>query len=235
MIKTARLGEIRERATRSALFERIDTMTNLPIDQIRKNLGRTSETGLAPRPAIYPPRVGGTVEAEMELFSAEVTKLGGDVKILERAAIPAALKQFVLDHSVRKATCWRSAFLEQLGIESCLTSSGCEYVSATVEKHELALCDLGITEADHLLAETGTLVLTSSSQKPRAVSLLPKHHLAFVQPTIFRPDLHHVFAEAKHNPYLVFITGPSRTADIELTVTLGVHGPKNLTVWIVVD
>ena len=132
MIKTAKLREIHERATRSALFERIDAMTTLPIEQIRKSLGRTSETGLAPRPAIYSPRVGGTVEAEMELFSAEVTKLGGDVKILKRDAIPAALKQFVLDHSVRKATCWRSAFLEQLEVESCLASSGCENIAATV-------------------------------------------------------------------------------------------------------
>jgi len=43
--------------------------------------------------------------------------------------------------------------------------------------------------------------------------------------------MHYVFAEAKNSSYLVFITGHSRTADIELTVTLGVHGPKNLYVW----
>jgi L-lactate dehydrogenase complex protein LldG len=52
---------------------------------------------------------------------------------------------------------------------------------------------------------------------------------------MLRPDMHQVFAEAKDSNYLVFITGPSRTADIELTVTLGVHGPKNLFTWVVQD
>lgn len=91
----------------------------------------------------------------------------------------------------------------------------------------------GITEADLLLPETGTLVLRSSSEKSRAVSLVPRVHLAIVRPEILRVDMRQVFAEAKDSTYLVFITGPSRTADIELTVTLGVHGPKNLYVWVV--
>ena len=97
----------------------------------------------------------------------------------------------------------------------------------------MAQCDLGVTEADYLLPETGTLVLRSSAEKPRGVSLLPRVHLAVVRPEMLRADMHQVFAEAKDSHYLVFITGPSRTADIELTVTLGVHGPKNLYVWMV--
>ena len=87
------------------------------------------------------------------------------------------------------------------------------------------------THRDFLLPETGTLVLQSSAGKPRAVSLLPRVHLAIVRPEMMRADMHQVFAEAKERHYLLFITGPSRTADIELTVTLGVHGPRNLYVW----
>jgi LUD domain len=82
-------------------------------------------------------------------------------------------------------------------------------------------------------AHNGTLVLKSSFEKPRAVSLLPRVHLAIVRPEMLRADMHQVFTESKNDNYLVFITGPSRTADIELTVTLGVHGPKNLYVWVI--
>jgi L-lactate dehydrogenase complex protein LldG len=118
-----------------------------------------------------------------------------------------------------------------LGVTEILNSLRVELIHPNASKHEMAQCDLGITEADFLLPETGTVVLRSSAEKPRGVSLLPRIHLAIVRPEMLRADMHQVFAEAKDHHYLVFITGPSRTADIELTVTLGVHGPKNLYVW----
>ena len=126
---------------------------------------------------------------------------------------------------------WETQHLKQLGVTEFLNYLGVELVSPNANKREMAQCDLGITEADYLLPETGTLVLSSSFEKPRAVSLLPRVHPGIVRPEMLCADMHQVFAEAKDSNYLVFITGPSRTADIELTVTLGVHGPKNLYVW----
>jgi L-lactate dehydrogenase complex protein LldG len=126
---------------------------------------------------------------------------------------------------------WETPRLKLLGIAETLNALGVELVSPNADKYEMATCDLGVTEAEYLLPETGTLVLQSSAGKPRAVSLLPRVHLAIVGPEMLRADMHQVFAEARERHYLVFITGPSRTADIELTVTLGVHGPRNLYVW----
>jgi L-lactate dehydrogenase complex protein LldG len=150
---------------------------------------------------------------------------------LAPSEIDSALKALIEEQNIRKATAWETPFLRQLGVTEILNSLGVDLVSPNAGKHEMAGCDLGVTEADFFLPETGTIALRSSRERPRAVSLLPRVHLAIVRPEMLRADLHQVFAEAKDDPYLVFITGPSRTADIELTVTLGVHGPKNLYVW----
>lgn len=206
-------------------------MSNPIIENVRRSLGRTAQTPLGVPPAIYEPRQPESVDSEIERFLGEVKKLSGVGQKLSPSEIDSALKTLVEEQNIRKAAVWETPHLRQLGITEILNSLGVELVSPNANKHEMTLCDLGITEADYLLPETGTIVLRSSTEKPRAVSLLPRVHLAIVRPEMLRADMHQVFAEAKDHHYLVFITGPSRTADIELTVTLGVHGPKNLYVW----
>lgn len=207
-------------------------MSNLIIENVRRSLGRAPNAPLAPRPLVYPARQPAPLDQEMEVFLGEVQKLSGSAQKLAPQAVATALQTLVTENAVRKATLWRTPLLEQLGIATILSSLGVELVSPNVEKQVMAACDLGVTDADYLLPETGTLVLRSSLDKPRSVSLLPRIHLAIVLPHMLRPDLHQVFCEARDSHYLVFITGPSRTADIELTLTLGVHGPKHLSVWV---
>lgn len=206
-------------------------MTNPVLENIRRSLGRTDQSPLGLRPVILEPRHPESVDSEIERFLDEIKKLSGVGQMLSSSDINSALKTLVAEQNIRKATVWNTPHLNQLQITNTLSSLGVELISPNADKHEMALCDLGITEADYLLPETGTLVLHSSAEKPRGVSLLPRVHLAIVRPEMLRADMHQVFAEAKDSNYLVFITGPSRTADIELTVTLGVHGPKNLYVW----
>ena len=206
-------------------------MTNPVLDNIRRSLGRTAQTPLSLRPAIYEPRLPESIDSEIERFLSEVKKLSGVSQRISQAGIVDALKLLVAEQNIQKATVWNTPHLKQFRIADSLHSLGVELISPNANKHEMAQCDLGITEAYFILPETGTIALYSSAEKPRAVSLLPRVHLAITRPEMLRSDMHQVFAEAKDSNYLVFITGPSRTADIELTVTLGVHGPKNLYVW----
>jgi L-lactate dehydrogenase complex protein LldG len=213
-------------------------MTNPIIENVRRSLGRTDQTSpqgapLGRRPAIYPSRPPESADSEIARFLGEIKKLSGVGQKFSTTEIEAALRTVVMENHIRTATVWNTPFLKQLRIAEILQTLGVELVSPNADKHAMAKCDFGITEADFILPETGTLVLYSSAEKPRAVSLLPRVPLAIVTAAALRADMHQVFAEAKDKNYLVFITGPSRTADIELTVTLGVHGPKNLYVWVI--
>jgi L-lactate dehydrogenase complex protein LldG len=208
-------------------------MSNPVIENKRRSLGRTAQSTLEARPGIYESRPSESLDAESARFLEEVTRLSGMGQKLFPTGVETALKALAGEQKIQRATAWETAFLRQLGITEILNSLGVEQVSPNADKHEMALCDLGVTEADYLLPETGTLVLRSSAMQPRAVSLLPRIHLAIVRPDMLRPDLHQVFAQAREGHYLLFITGPSRTADIELITTLGVHGPKNLYVWMI--
>jgi L-lactate dehydrogenase complex protein LldG len=207
-------------------------MTNPILSNIRQSLGRTAQSPLSLRPDILKPRLPESLDSEVEHFLDEINKLSGVGQKISSHDIAFTLKTLVREQNIRKATVWNTPRLNQLQIANYLSSLNVELISPNADKHTLAQCDLGITEADYLLPETGTLALHSSENKPRAVSLLPRVHLAIVHPSMLRADMHQVFAEAKDKNYLVFITGPSRTADIELTVMLGVHGPKNLYVWV---
>ena len=108
--------------------------------------------------------------------------------------------------------------------------------SARFSKQDLFTVDVGITSAQAGIAETGTLVLDSSKERNRLVSLVPPVHIAILDASKIFLTLGEALAALQSGPELspaiTFITGPSRTADIELTLTLGVHGPQELYVII---
>ena len=96
--------------------------------------------------------------------------------------------------------------------------------------------DVGISTAQRAIAETGTLMLDSEAERHRLVSLVPPVHIAIVEAANICLTLGEALAAAGQgdelSPTITFITGPSRTADIELTLAIGVHGPQELYVII---
>jgi L-lactate dehydrogenase complex protein LldG len=106
---------------------------------------------------------------------------------------------------------------------------------------ELFDCDLGVTSAQWAVAETGTLVLESESERHRLASLVPPVHVAIIESRQIRRTLGEVLQVLSERGVddlsraVTFITGPSRTSDIELTLAIGVHGPAELYVIIIED
>ncbi|MFB3818053.1 MAG: lactate utilization protein C [Candidatus Methylomirabilales bacterium] len=205
------------------------------LAKLRTALGRQAGQVVPPLPATA--RVGarpaGPPDAEIQLLCAEIRKLSGVTRRLAGpAALRPALAELVQAEGVRKAALWTTAQLQAWGVGKTLESLGVALVPAQAGNREVAECELGVTGVDGALPETGTLVLGSSPERPRVVSLLPRVHLAILTPAALQADLHQALAAVRGGPYAVLVTGPSRTADIELTLTLGVHGPKALHVWL---
>jgi L-lactate dehydrogenase complex protein LldG len=103
--------------------------------------------------------------------------------------------------------------------------------------NDLEVCDAGITECDALVAQTGGVLVTNRSAGGRALSVLPAHHVVLARVDQLVPDLPEAFAllkrkySAKYPSFISFITGPSRTSDIERILVLGAHGPRKLTIF----
>ena len=209
-------------------------MKNNPmLNAIRSSLGRLPGDPLVPPPPVLPSRKAGSLDSEIDRLITEINSISGNARRMTKEELEPALSELVRAEGIRKAVLWLTPELQSLGISERLRNLGVEIIHPEADKQTLALCDLGVTEADLALPETGTVVLFADSQRPRVVSLLPRIHLVLIDPARLRADLHQVFSEAKGKGYFVFVTGPSRTADIELTVTLGVHGPKSLYAWII--
>jgi len=93
----------------------------------------------------------------------------------------------------------------------------------------------GISQVEWGLANTGTLVQDSTSIDQRLVSSLPSIHIALVPTAGILPDMTALLmkVDPKKAAYIAMITGPSRTADIERVLTIGVHGPERLVIVVV--
>ena len=102
-------------------------------------------------------------------------------------------------------------------------------------RRALSQADMCITGADWAIAETGSVAVQPRTGLSRLVSLTPQVHVALVSPQDVVPDLESFFKiqkrlyqEGSWPPYTNLITGPSRTADIEQTIVIGVHGPREV-------
>lgn len=89
---------------------------------------------------------------------------------------------------------------------------------------------VGITPVDALISETGTLAIASTGAGERIASLVPPIHIALLLDTAIYKTLEEFLAESDPSKTWQFISGPSRTADIEKVLVLGVHGPTRLVV-----
>jgi len=204
------------------------------LHKIRTALGRSAGQDAADGP---PPRI---VVPEMEMedrihsMRTRIEALAGRTM---RAANGCAAREMVAGEIAGKTSvASNSPFLRECGVTEL---PGVR--SGITDREELrqicAVADIGITSADYVLADTGTLVMIASPAEARLISLLPPVHLAVVPKERILTGLDELFSvvpqPAEITSSMVMITGPSRTADIEQFLVRGVHGPGAIAVVVV--
>ena len=204
------------------------------LNQIRGHLGR--KPGQAP-PKIPPARIrvpAMTREEKIDLFTRRVVALSGTVARV--ATLAQARDAVAALTGGAGAVASNSPVLVDAGIT---TLPGVE-TGFTTEPELRALCataPFGISSADYALCDTGTLVMMASPADARLISLLPPAHIAVLPAERILSGLDELFTldprPADHTSSTVFITGPSRTADIEQLLVRGVHGPGEIHVVVV--
>jgi L-lactate dehydrogenase complex protein LldG len=153
---------------------------------------------------------------EFALLGVEVFEEASDEEVRHR------IKSLIAEKSVLS---WDAPYLPY-GIGDCLPGESVYFGGHS--KDEQGAAEIGLTGCDAALAETGTLAMVCGPGRPRTASLLPFVHVVVIRAAdivLGMGEFLEKFKAEKPLPYLTFITGPSRTADIELSLTLGVHGP----------
>lgn len=200
------------------------------LTRIRTALGRREGQLPPPPPRIY---LRPTLP-NLSSFFACIERLNG--KTLKAASTAEARDYVAALVKGKRAVASNSTVLRDCGITDLE-----EVICAGADKTNLrALCaesDIGISSADYALADTGTLVMLSSQQEPRMISLLPPLHIAIVPENRIIGNLDELLTQlpspADQTSSMVLITGPSRTGDIEQILVRGVHGPGELHVVVI--
>ena len=223
------------------------------LDDVRRALGRSTTVPPVPLEPFIEPSIKIEVGELVARFTEEATAVRAQVHLMSDKP------QFVGQVGARVAEICRSvgatavalsdsALIAEMNLQEQLGTQGFSIFipNDMSSDHDqmvgrLANCGVGLTAADYAIAETGTIVLTSDEQNALLVSLLPAVHIALVRSSQIANSLDEVISKigeeriGRFDPSrsVTLITGPSRTSDVELVLSIGVHGPKELHVIII--
>ena len=168
-------------------------------------------------------------EPEVE-FAEQFTKLQGKfIYCINQPELAFQLSSLVKKQGWEKVFC----------LEDKLIAAAASQLSDRIIKTGLADCDVSITGCESLVARTGTIVMSSAQTSGRNTSVYAPIHICIAYTSQLVYDLKDALQAAKDKyrenlpSLLTFATGPSRTADIEKTLVVGVHGPKEVYVFLV--
>ncbi|MEN9697146.1 MAG: hypothetical protein RLZ56_567 [Bacteroidota bacterium] len=200
-----------------------------------KILKKIKQALKSPLSVPFPDQVADTplfIPTEQELaieFAQKFTELLGKfVYCADEGELATQLAALI------KAKKWEKIYSQESGWLDDMS----EYQFDPVNSDELSSCDASITLCEHLVARTGSIVLSSQQLSGRATSVYAPIHICigYTHQLVYdiSDSLQQFKNELEHIPSMIsYATGPSRTADIEKTLVVGVHGPKEVYCFLV--
>lgn len=212
--------------------------------QILANIRRSLTAAKVPAPPnVQPPSSAVSRLPSNELaakFTTELTALSGTVIAARAENVPDLLVELLSTRDAKNVLAWEAEHLPVPSALEAVRQSGIEIASAELPRAagrtEALLANeavrVGITGVEAAIADTGTMVVMAGAGKPRLAYMSIRTHIALIAPHQLYGTLAEWQAawpqlpsELRAHSTMTFITGPSRTADIEMTLTVGVHGP----------
>jgi len=183
------------------------------------------------------PFVGPTFDEHTSAFRVLSEKLQTEfICVSDNAAAQRELQRLADSNSWKKIGLHDNELVQaatcELGLDQLNTSDG-------YDVNELESCDAGISACDALVAQTASVLVTARSAGGKGLSVLPPHHVVVATTDQMVTTMADGYAVLRKTygenwpSFISFITGPSRTADIERVLVLGAHGPKRLTVILI--
>ena len=208
------------------------------IATVRKSLGRSATITPPAPPELSDPLVRLVLSdiGLPKLFEKRATEAKMYVTSLRVDDLHAQLVDYLRSKNMKSIVLPQSDFLDHLEVPRALRDAGFDVRMWTqMSLDDVYDVDASVTDVWRVVAETGSLVMRASADHGRALSLIPPLHVAIVEPKNCVADLVDLFnlltAEGAGSATHI-ITGPSKTADIEMNLVVGVHGPGVVKVFL---
>ncbi|KAA9018045.1 LutC/YkgG family protein [Niallia endozanthoxylica] len=226
------------------------------LEDIANRLGRERKTYVKKPNWAYNPQEevlkGATKDELLDVLKLQCTKVHTKLVVTTKETLPEILKGSIEAVGGGPIVTWKDKRFEQFGLGKLLKEDlpsdnvdVFEWNSAlgkeNIVKAERA--NVGITISEITLAESGTVVLYSSKDRGRTISFLPTNSIVIVPKSTIVPRmtqaakiLREKIKQGEQVPSCInYITGPSNSADIELNLVVGVHGPVKMKYIVVED
>jgi L-lactate utilization protein LutC len=213
------------------------------LQRIRQAVREGNTAGSPPLPTRGQVGYQGAGADRLARLQSELQAAGGKFhRATDRVHAIEIIRALLLERNAQRILLGDGPLLDSLLLEEAFIGLDIRPIGDIAEatqRETYFAADVGISEADYVIAETGTIVQKTRRDQPRSVSLLPPVHIVVGDESCLVDDLFDLFVarvpgkEGEVPSCLTLITGPSKTGDIELKLVTGVHGPGEVhLVWL---